>query len=136
MTKTKIHVFLLAALLLAACSGKPDIAMIEEDLNSIVDDQGFRDYLEVQNVHYISDERPDDNTYLAKVGWDYEFKMSSEEVARRVKNNLPSDPEEAKKMSGAAETLLATFGEFQKGEVRSFQQAARFIKIDGNWKLM
>lgn len=141
-------VILAICIVLSACSGKPSVSQIREQvLEQIVTDSN-RELIAISDFDKTNGFEKDQNTYVVNIKYKVTFKKSLQELARDLqqdaKSGSPTGNTAVDKQLNDVGGALAGIGiiamGFQYGDFRagdSFEKTDKvvFIKTDNGWRL-
>ncbi len=117
------------ALLLSACSNRPDDERIRQLITAHLQADGGGQLYEVVNFRKREGIQRSDYRYEAEVEYHLKFKMGLEEAARQMRAE-GANPLVA---GFGAMTLAMEFGDFEKGQLLYQRKSYTFVKADSGW---
>jgi len=122
---------LLLVLLITGCSNKPSDDAIRQQVTDQLTEEYGTAIFDVTNFKKINGIPRDDNTYIAEVEYDLQFKVNLENAAKALQPE--SDNIFAASMKAAS--LGITFGDFKAGDIQHKKARVRFIRTDKGWMI-
>lgn len=120
---------LLLVLLITGCSNKPSDDTIQQQVTDQLTTEYGTAIFDVTNFKKVNGIPRDDNTYIAEVEYDLQFKVNLEQSAKA----LQPESENIFAASMKAASLGITFGDFKAGDIQHKKARVRFIRTDNGW---
>ena len=131
----RIVVLLIAALVLAGCTGTPEDREIETLVRNDVLAEGLGDLFRMENFSRTNGFRESDNVYIVDVEYDLVFQKSFVEVVREIRAD-PTGPQYG--MFGSKLILAAiqsNFGQFEAGDRLHKAEKVTLHNTEKGWRL-
>ena len=126
---------LLLVFLVCACTGKPSISEIEEQVVGKLLSDGADEVYAVENFEKTNGFEKSANTYIADVKYDLVFKKGIKDFALELKSDSHGS---LFQQLGAGLNVMALkmqFGNFEPGQRVSRAEKVVFIKTEKGWRI-
>jgi hypothetical protein len=130
------NVLLLAALItLAACSGKPSVSEIREQVASQMQADGRDRLFEIRNFRKRNGFRKDERTYIADVEYELVFRKSLADLQAELEKEAQDSPFRALSSSVEIVAMKLKFGNFKAGDHITRQAKLTLIRTEQGWRI-
>ncbi len=119
----------LIALLLSACSNRPNDEAIRQQVSAHLQADGGELLFDVLNLHKLEGIQRSDYRYEVEVEYHLKFKVGLEEAAKQMQAE-GANPLVA---GFGAMTLAMEYGDFKKGQMLYQRRRFTFVKADSGW---
>lgn len=131
----KILPIALSALLLAACSGGPSEAEVEQQIVAHELKGMNAKVLDIDDFEKVNSYKDTPNTRVVEVSYDVVFKIGVDEIDTMIKEARLARSASAWTLARYATDLQGTYGYKRKGDKVHMSKEYRFRETDNGWQM-
>ena len=120
---------------LAACSGKPSVSEIRDQVASRLQAEGRDRLFEIRNFRKRNGFRKDDHTYIADVEYELVFRKSLADLQDELEKDAQDSPFRALSSSVEIMALKLKYGNFRAGDHLARKDKLTLIKTEQGWRI-
>jgi len=131
----KLFTVLLLALLLTACSKKPTVDEMQQQVEVTLQEDGRDQFFSVENFQKTNGFQQSDNIYVADVKYDLVFKKDFDELIAEMKRQASDNPSLVLTNGMSSMALRLQYGDFKAGQRVTKEEKITFIKTEQGWRI-
>lgn len=121
--------------LLAACSAKPSLSEMEEQLRASLQADGVEEIFTFSNVEKLNGYQQSDRVYIADLRYTLTFNKGLEEIAEEIKASSKEEPLAAFGAGFGLVALQLQYGNFKAGDEIVQEDKITYIKTEQGWRI-